>query len=106
MSRYAAGRRAEWKVVRAMKALGGLVTRSAGSKGLWDVTSVFPPGKEDSIGAVWLIQVKVTKKGSWKDANWRSLCALKLPPNVTACAFVFRRGRSFPAFHEAVAAQS
>jgi len=100
MSRYAAGRRAEWKVVRAMKALGGLVTRSAGSKGLWDVCAVFPRTTDDP-GAIWLIQVKVTKSGSWKDANWRQLARTAFPPHVTGCAFVFRPGKSFPAFHEA-----
>ncbi len=83
-----------------MKALGCAVTRSAGSKGLWDVCAVFPASEGDA-GSVWLVQVKVTRSGSWKDANWRALSALRLPVGVVACAFVFRRGKAFPQYHEA-----
>lgn len=82
---YLSGRRCEHKVCTSMREAGAVVTRSAGSKGLWDVVAVFP-------GVVWLIQVKRTKSGYWKDANWRALCELELPEGVRAMAMVFQQG--------------
>ena len=80
-----------------MKALGALVTRSAGSKGLWDVTAVFPKS-----GEVWLIQVKYCR-GAWVDKNWRELEKItpSLPAHVIPCAFVFQPRVREPAYHVA-----
>ena len=39
-TRYEKGRRAEYKTIRALEALGYTCTRSASSKGLWDVVAV------------------------------------------------------------------
>lgn len=40
MSRYRAGRRAEYRVIKFLEDCGYTCTRSASSKGLWDVVAV------------------------------------------------------------------
>jgi hypothetical protein len=72
-AKYHRGRRWEYAVSRARKKLGHLVTRSAGSKGFWDLTEV------QNDGTVWLIQCKATDEPSgsgWKDENWFTLVRL------------------------------
>lgn len=97
MSQYTRGRRKERKVMAMLRELGAQVTRSAGSKGLWDVAGLFPDG------VIWLIAVKYTaaKTGQpWRDANWRLLEKQKLAPGVLAGGFVYHKGRAHPDYYE------
>ncbi|KKM69688.1 hypothetical protein LCGC14_1448200 [marine sediment metagenome] len=64
MAQYYRGRAKEWDVRDVLIGWGYRVTRTAGSKGLWDIHAVMD-GKHHL-----LIQVKYTKKPSgWRDAN-------------------------------------
>lgn len=56
-NRYLSGRRAEWLLKKKLEADGAHVTRSAGSKGKWDLIAVYPGG------CCFLIQVKSLKHG-------------------------------------------
>jgi len=51
MSHYTKGRRLEYKTMRVLEAAGYYATRSAGSKGLWDVIGI-------SSQETLLVQVK------------------------------------------------
>ncbi len=64
MSQYHRGRKKEWDARTILEGWGYRTTRTAGSRGLWDVHAI----KEGQHHL--LIQVKYTKKrGSWRDAN-------------------------------------
>lgn len=92
MTRYAAGRRAEWAARDLLKARGCDVVRSAGSKGLVDLVALC----DDHIV---LAQVKRTKSGQWVDANWRELqrrAETKRYPYARIVAIVFTYGRKEP----------
>jgi len=87
LTRYESGRRAEWRCVNFLRSLGFAVTRSAASKGLWDVTVL------SLDGSVTLIQVKRVKRGaSWHDDNWRDLVSRYRSPDVKVQAWVYRHG--------------
>jgi len=61
-SKYIRGRRAEYRVIKKLKADGYTTIRSAGSKGLWDVIAY----NWDNMS--WLvIQVKIGKKPSLRE---------------------------------------
>jgi len=93
MSRYAAGRRKEWAARKRLAAAAQLTVRAAGSKGLVDLIAVYQ-------SSVYLVQVKYVKPGAgWRDANWRKLLALTVPPNVDRIAYVYRRGDTEPEVH-------
>ena len=90
MNRYRAGRAKEYAARKDLEHRGGYVIRSAGSKGLVDLVAIF-------LGVVWLVQVKYVQAGaSWRDANWRKLFALSMPPHVTRVAYIYRRGVTAP----------
>ena len=72
MSRYAAGRRAEWRTMRVMEAAGYVCTRSSSSKGPWDVVAV-------SSTDIALIQVKQGKTRPGK-AERDLLLEVRRPP--------------------------
>jgi len=61
-SKYLRGRRAEYKVIKQLKADGYTTIRSAGSKGLWDIV-----GYKFDIYRWLVIQVKVNKKPTLKE---------------------------------------
>lgn len=95
MANYHAGRRKEWQARRYFGKHAQLTTRAAGSKGLVDVIAVYQK-------TVYLVQVKYVKpKAAWRDANWRTLIALTVPPNVHRIACVYRRGQRDPELHYA-----
>lgn len=92
MSRYAQGRRYEYKTMKVLEEQGYSVVRSASSKGLWDVTAI-------SADHTKLIQVKSTrtKKGtSYRDKNLRMFEALPVPPGTLKEVWVYRVGIGAP----------
>lgn len=97
MTRYASGRRKEWAARKWLEARGYTVTRSAGSKGLWDLVGV----RASAAPYVVLAQVKYTAAGArWKDDNWHALHAMKKERRLPACAqivaIVYTRGNTEP----------
>lgn len=96
MNRYAAGRRKEWECRKRLEKMARLVIRSAGSKSCVDLVAFYGL-------SVLLVQVKYCAQGRpWKDANWRKLWDLTqtLPDNITAWAYVYRRGVKEPEIYE------
>lgn len=94
MTRYASGRRAEWRARDLFKNRGCDVVRSAGSKGLIDLVALCPAD-------VVLIQVKYTKSGHWSDKNWEALMALAAAnrfPYARVVAVVYEHGVKEPKF--------
>lgn len=92
MSHYARGRRYEYKAKERLEAMGYACTRSASSKGLWDVTAVAP-------GVVCLVQVKSQNPGaksSYKDKNFRLFEKLPVPNSVTKEVWVYTVGVGAP----------
>ena len=89
---YLAGRRWEYEICKRLKNDGWSVVRSAGSKGLWDVTGLRDDKGllEDGV-AVILIQAK-RGASRWQDANWARLKAKarRLPDFVLVQAWVKR----------------
>ena len=73
MTNYAQGRRAEYRTMRLLESLGYICTRSASSKGPWDVVGV-------SSSDVVLVQVKTGKSGPSR-AEVEELRELKRPQN-------------------------
>lgn len=91
MSRYAQGRRYEYKAAKALREEGYTVIRSAQSKGLWDLTAV----RHDHTK---LVQVKSTRqKGkAYRDANVTLLEDLPVPPDTQKEIWVYRIGVGAP----------
>lgn len=92
MTAYRAGYAKEQECRKRLEKAARLVVRSAGSKGCVDLVAIYGL-------SVLLVQVKFCAQGrSWKDANWRKLCALapSLPEYVTCAAYVYRRGVKEP----------
>jgi Holliday junction resolvase len=94
VSRYAQGRRYEYKTKDMLEEAGYSCTRSASSKGLWDVAAV----RHDDVV---LVQVKATKslKNNYRDTNCRLLEQLPTPDNVRKEIWVWRVGRGAPEIH-------
>lgn len=98
MTRYASGRRAEWKARDWFRRRGYTVIRSAGSKGLVDLVAWREPRAIGAEQDVIFAQVKYTrsKGGAWQDENWHTLAAKKMPTGVRVCALVYRYGNTTP----------
>ena len=88
---YQRGRRFEYKVKKALDDLGFSTSRSASSKGLWDVSGV-------SADVVLLVQVKSTesKVGKWRDSNVAAFEKLPVPPYTRKEVWVYRLGVGKP----------
>jgi hypothetical protein len=91
---YVAGVAKERLTVNWYKARGWHAQRTAGSHSLIDVIA-WEPG-----GTVHLCQIKRTKDGAWKDANWHRLMAC-MPMQGRTYAFVYRHGSTVPMIYDA-----
>jgi Holliday junction resolvase-like predicted endonuclease len=98
VTRYASGRRAEWRARDWLRRRGYTVIRSAGSKGLVDLVAWREPRSIGSRQDVIFVQVKYTrsKGGAWIDDNWRVLARKRMPIGVRVCAIVYRHGNTTP----------
>lgn len=86
-SNYVRGRYKEYAVMRILEPQGYTCTRSASSKGLWDVVAV----RADEVR---LVQSKLTSTGSFcEDENCQLLRDLPVPPNVKKELWIFEPGR-------------
>jgi len=92
MSKYAQGRRAEYKSMRVLEACGYTVTRSASSKGRWDVVGV-------SGTDVLLVQVKAGKTAPAR-AEMDSLRELRRPPNCRVLVHWWKERAREPVVYE------
>lgn len=90
-AKYLRGRRFEYKVQDTLKKSGFSTTRSASSKGLWDVTGV-------AADVTLLVQVKSTesKTGRWRDSNVAAFEKLPVPPYTRKEVWVYRLGVGKP----------
>ena len=95
---YQKGRTAEYYVIEKLKALGAtLITRSAGSHGIADITAWFLATRQ-----VWLIQVKTSKRAVSLDRlkkEYVGLTKLEGPWNAKAGFFIRQKDgwhSSFP----------
>jgi len=67
-SKYLRGRRAEYRVIKKLRADGYTTIRSAGSKGLWDVIAYKAGDGLTTEDELWIvIQVKANKKPTLKE---------------------------------------
>lgn len=108
MTRYASGRRAEWRARDWLRRRGYTVIRSAGSKGLVDLVGWRgSKGRGDSpLPDVVFVQVKYTRQAkgkrfaAWVDENWRTLSAMKAdgrtPHGVGIGAIIYHYGDAVP----------
>lgn len=98
MTRYASGRRAEWRARDWFRRRGYTVIRSAGSKGLVDLVAWRERGTEGEYADVVFAQVKYTrsKGGAWADENWETLQRKRAPKGIGVCAIVYRHGNTTP----------
>lgn len=109
MTRYASGRRAEWRARDWLRRRGYTVIRSAGSKGLVDLVGWRGHRYDESptsLRDVVFVQVKYTRQAkgkrfaSWVDENWRTLSAMKAdgrtPHGVGIGAIIYHYGDTVP----------
>ena len=87
MSNYAKGRRAEYRSAAVLEAAGYEVTRSAGSKGLFDLIGI-------SAADVVLVQVKSGRPPS--PAEREALADFQVPPNCRKLIHVWRPRARLP----------
>lgn len=84
MSNYKRGRAKEYKTMQLLEPLGFTCTRSASSKGLWDVVAV----RADEAR---LIQTKYTKQDHFsEDENCQLLRQLPVHPSVKKELWIFQ----------------
>ena len=77
----AKGRRLEYKTIRLLEAAGYNCTRSAASKGVWDIVAIGPQG-------VRLIQVKANRQPGPLERE--QMAAFPAPPGVSREYWVWR----------------
>jgi hypothetical protein len=92
MAQYHRGRAKEWDVRNILNGWGYRVTRTAGSKGLWDIHAI-RDGKHHL-----LIQVKYTKKrrATWRDANCILFEEFEPPPATYKEFWIYTYGTNAP----------
>lgn len=87
MTNYTAGRRAEYRTIAVLEAAGYSCTRSASSKGMWDVVGV-------SATDVVLVQVKYG--GRPAPSSYADFGEMRVPANVRRLVHWWRKGSGAP----------
>ncbi len=101
MTRYASGRRKEWETVKLLRAAGWLAQRSAGSRGLWDVTAAKRGQRARLIQCKYttaLVPAGTHPAAGVVDKNARALLELQGDDEtpVDAELWVYHRGTAAP----------
>lgn len=91
MTNYVAGRRAEYRTMRVLEAAGYVCTRSASSKGMWDVVGV-------SAADIVLCQVKRGARPS--PSSYAEFAELRVPANVRKLVHWWPNRQSLPDVRE------